>query len=319
MDVTVFGCEVDEAVVFRARAPYLGITPVITAAPVSSDTVGLAAGSRCISVGHKSSIDAAQLAALHEVGVRYISTRSIGLDHIDPDAAAELGIRVENVLYSPDSVADHAIMLLLMGLRHARSSLARVEAHDYRLGPARSRELRDLTVGVVGTGRIGTAVVDRLRGFGCRVLTHDRTGGVRGGRVALDELLGESDVVTLHVPHDDDTHHLLDAAALARMRRGALLVNTGRGGLVDTSALLDALEAGHLGGAALDVLEGEDGVFYTDRRRRPVDDERLVRLHRHPGVVITPHTAYYSERVLTETVVNSLINCLRFERGLQYD
>lgn len=319
MDVTVFGCEVDEAVVFRARAPYLGITPVITAAPVSSDTVELAAGSRCISVGHKSSIDAPHLERLREVGVRYISTRSIGVDHIDPAAAAELGIRVENVLYSPDSVADHAIMLLLMGLRHARTSLARVEAHDYRPGPARSRELRDLTVGVVGTGRIGSAVVDRLRGFGCRVLTHDRTGGERGDRVGLDELLGESDVVTLHLPHDDGTHHLLDAAALSRMRRGALLVNTGRGGLVDTSALLDALETGHLGGAALDVLEGEDGVFYTDRRRRPVDDERLVRLHRHPGVVITPHTAYYSERVLTETVVNSLINCLRFERGLQYD
>jgi len=319
MEVTAFGCDADEAAVFRARAPYLGITPVITAAPVAVDTVGLAAGSRCISVGHKFRIEGAQLRALRDIGVRYISTRSVGLDHVDVDTAAELGIRVENVLYSPDSVADHTLMLILVLLRQGRAALGRIEAHDYRLGQARGRELHDLTVGVVGTGRIGSAVIDRLRGFGCRIVAHGRSGPARVERVPLAELLRVSDIVTLHAPLDESTHHLIDRDALAAMRPGACLVNTARGGLVDTSALLDALESGRLAGAALDVLEREDGIFYTDRRANPVDDEELLRLHRHPGVVLTPHSAYFTERALTEAVVNSLINCLRFERGVQYD
>jgi D-specific alpha-keto acid dehydrogenase len=320
MEITAFGCDADEAAVFRARAPYLGIRPVVTDAPVSAGTVALAAGSRCISVGHRSRIGGPQLAALSDAGVRYISTRSIGFDHVDLEVAARVGIRVENVLYSPDSVADHTLLLILMLLRHARAALGRVEAHDYRLGETRGRELHDLTVGVIGTGRIGSAVVERLKGFGCRVVAFDRRQAVRGvDYLPLDALLRTSDVVTLHTPLDAGTVHLLDRDALALMKPDAYLVNTARGGLVDTTALLDALESGRLGGAALDVLEGEDGVFYADRRDRPVGDELLLGLHRHPNVVITPHSAFFTQRALTETVVNSLINCLRFERGLQYD
>lgn len=319
MDVTIFGCEHDEAVVFRERAPYFGITPVLTSAPVSAATIALAAGSRCISVGHKTTITAEHLDALSAAGVRYLSTRSAGFDHIDVDHARRVGIAVGNVTYSADSVADHTLMLMLMAVRHIRSVLRGVELHDYRLHDERGAELRDLTVGVIGTGRIGSAVIDRLRGFGSRILAYDGRETATAEYVTLDELLQRSDIVTLHVPLDDGTRHLLDAERLGRVKDGAYLINTGRGSLVDTRALVAALESGALGGAALDVLEGEDGVFYADRRTEPIDDDALLRLHGLPNVLITPHTAYYTQHALTDTVVNSLINCLRFEKGLQHD
>lgn len=319
LSLTVYGCELDESLVFRERAPYFGITPVITAAPVSEATIRLATGQRSISVGHKAPIAREELRALSEAGVRYISTRSIGVDHIDVGFARDVGITVENVAYSPDSVADYTVMLMLMTVRHAKSVLRRVDAHDYRLADARGRELRDLTVGVVGTGRIGAAVIDRLRGFGCRILACDSSTTADAEYVALDELLGRSELVSLHVPLDDSTHHLLDAGRLAVMKPGAYLVNTSRGPLVDTAALLAALTSGALGGAALDVVEGEEGVFYADRRTAPVTDDTLLRLHALPNVLLTPHTAYFTDHALTDTVVNSLLNCLRFEKGLQHD
>ncbi len=318
MDLTIYGCDPDEAVVFRERSPYFGITPVITAAPVSDATIDLIGGGRCISVGHKSPVTNAQLVALSRAGVRYVSTRSIGYDHLDVGYAESVGITVENVAYSPDSVADYTLMLMLMTLRHAKSVVLGVDAHDYRLGHARGTELRDLTVGVVGTGRIGAAVIDRLRGFGCRILANDSRQTTSVEYVALDELLQRSDVVTLHLPLDDSTHHLLDGRGFEQMKRGAIVINTGRGSLLDTSALLAALETGRLGGAALDVVEGEEGVFYADRRKQLIDDSRFSRLHALPNVLITPHTAYYTEHALRDTVVNSLINCLRFEKGLQH-
>ena len=174
MDVTIFGCEVDEAAVFRERAPYFGITPVLTAEPVSEATAALAANGRCVSVGHKSPLTNAHLDALSGVGVRYVSTRSVGFDHVDVEYARGVGITVGNVAYSPDSVADHTLMLMLLAVRRMRSVLRGVDARDYRLSPTRGAELRDLTIGVVGTGRIGSAVIDRLRGFGCRILASDR-------------------------------------------------------------------------------------------------------------------------------------------------
>ena len=232
--------------------------------------------------------------------------------------AAGIGISVENVAYSPDSVADYTLMLMLMAVRNARSILRRADAHDYRLGDARGKELRDLTVGVIGTGRIGTAVMDRLRGFGCRILACDKWPSTAADYVPLDELLQVSDIVTLHTPLNADTHHLLDGQRIALLKQGAFIINTGRGALVDTEALISALESGRLGGAALDVLEGEEGTFYADCRDKPIECEPLLRLQRLPNVLISPHTAYYTERALRDTVENTLINCLNFDSERQH-
>jgi D-specific alpha-keto acid dehydrogenase len=319
VEITIFGCDVDEADVFRERAPFFGVTPVITSAAPTPETAHLARGSRCISVSHKSPISHQDLSALNKVGVRYISTRSIGHDHIDAAYARSVGMTVEPVAYSPGSVADFTLMLMLMAVRQAKAGLLRSIAGDYRLPQTRGRELRDLTVGVVGTGRIGSAVVDRLRGFECRIVAYDRATSAVAEYVSLDELLRISDIVTLHTPLDETTHHLLDGAAFERMKAGAYLINTARGALIDTAGLVAALESGHLAGAALDVVEGEQGVFYTNRRHQKAEATAFQRLTALPNVVITPHTAYYTDHALTDTVVNGLINCLRFEKGLRHD
>ncbi|MFI9813885.1 NAD(P)-dependent oxidoreductase [Saccharothrix variisporea] len=311
--VTIYGCDHDEAVLFRKMAPRFGVRPIITEAPASEATAELALGTRCVSVGHKTRITNAALRALRRVGVRYISTRSVGFDHIDVRHAASLGISVGNVAYSPDSVADYTLMLMLMAVRNAKSVVRRADVHDYRLTDARGRELRDLTVGVVGTGRIGTAVLDRLRGFGCRTLAHDIRPSA--DHVPLDALVEQSDIVTLHTPLSAETHHLLDERRIARMKPGAFVVNTGRGALIDTDALVAALDSGRLGGAALDVLEGEEGIFYADLRDQPIDSKNLLRLQEMPNVLISPHTAYYTDHALRDTVENSLVNCVNFESG----
>jgi D-specific alpha-keto acid dehydrogenase len=310
--VTVYGCGPDEAELFCTLAPEHHVRVTIVDEPVSEANIAAAFGSRCVSIGHQTPVSNRTLVALRAAGVEYVSTRSVGHDHLDVRYAVRLGLTVGTVAYSPDSVADYTLMLVLMGLRHAAATVRRTDVHDYRLGQ-RGRELGDLTVGVVGTGRIGTAVVGRLGGFGCRVLAHDPRPTATAEYVALEELLRRSDVVTLHAPLTAHSHHLLDRRRIAQMKPGALLVNTARGGLVDTVALVEALEGGRLGGAALDVVEGEDGVFYADRSS-VLPDGPLRRLHRLPNVLISPHTAYYTDHALRDVVENSLVNCVSHVR-----
>jgi D-specific alpha-keto acid dehydrogenase len=316
--MTIYGCGQDEAALFRELAPRLGVMPKITETAVSEANIELAFGHRCISVGHKTQITNSTLLALSQVGVRYISTRSIGYNHIDIGYAESVGISVENVTYSPDSVADYTLMLMLMAVRHAKSMIRRTDVHDYRLNDVRGKELRDLTIGVIGTGRIGAAVMDRLGGFGCRRLAYDNHPKTVADYVPLDELLQVSDLVTLHTPLTAETHHLLNRQRIDQMKHGAFIINTGRGALLDTEALIQALTSGRLGGAALDVLEGEEGIFYADCRNKPIESTPLLRLQELPNVLVSPHTAYYTEHALRDTVENSIANCLKFESRNQH-
>jgi len=318
MGITIYGCGQDEAVLFREMAPRIGVVPTITEAPVSEANIELALGNRCISVGHKTQITNSALLALSQAGVTYISTRSIGYNHINVKYAESVGISVENVAYSPDSVADYTLMLMLMAVRNAKSIIRRADIHDYRLNDVRGRELRDLTIGVIGTGRIGAAVMDRLRGFGCRVLACDRRPKAAADYVPLDELLQLSDIVTLHTPLNAGTRHLLNRQRIEQMKHGAFIINTGRGSLLDTEALIPALESGRLGGAALDVLEGEEGIFYADCRSKPIESKQLLRLQELPNVLISPHTAYYTDHALSDIVENSILNCLESEGRNQH-
>jgi D-specific alpha-keto acid dehydrogenase len=318
MGITIYGCGQDEAVLFRELAPRFGVKPTITEAAVSEANSELAFGNRCISVGHKTHITNSTLLALSRAGVLYVSTRSIGYDHINVKYAESVGISVENVAYSPDSVADYTLMLMLMAVRNAKSIIRRADTHDYQLNDARGKELRDLTIGVIGTGRIGAAVIDRLWGFGCQKLAYDIRPRTSADYVPLDELLQQSDIVTLHTPLTADTRHLLNRRRIEQMKHGAFIINTGRGSLLDTEALIAALESGRLGGAALDVLEGEEGLFYADCRAKPIERKPLSRLQKLPNVLISPHTAYYTDHALSDTVENSITNCLKFESRNQH-
>ena len=317
MGITIYGCGQDEAVLFREMAPRFGVMPTITETAVSEANIELAFGNRCVSVGHKTQVTNSALLALSRAGVTYISTRSIGYNHINVKHAESVGISVENVAYSPDSVADYTLMLMLMAVRNAKSIISRADIHDYRLNDVLGKELRDLTIGVIGTGRIGAAVIDRLWGFGCQKLAYDIRPRTSADYVPLDDLLQQSDIVTLHTPLNADTHHLLNRQRIERMKHGAFVINTGRGSLLDTEALISALESGRLGGAALDVLEGEEGIFYADCRNTPIESEPLLRLQGMPNVLISPHTAYYTDHALSDVVENSLINCVNFVGGKQ--
>ena len=314
----MFGCGPEETARFREMAPRLGVTATLTRAEVSEAASELARGTRCVSVSHRAVVGRSVLQSLRRVGVRHLSTRSVGQDHIDEPCARRLGISVEAVHYSPDSVADYTVLLILMAVRHAKATLLGARPHDDRSGHAPGRELRDLTVGVVGTGRIGGAVIDRLGGFGCRILANDRRPTRAGPYVTLDELLTRSDVVTLHTPLTGETRHLLDRRRLALLPAGAIVVNTGRGALVETEALLSALERGHLGGAALDVVEGEGAAVAADGPGATAPPPLVARLQQLPNVLVTPHTAYFTEHALADLVDGTLSRCLRFERAVPW-
>jgi D-specific alpha-keto acid dehydrogenase len=175
LGLTVYGCEQDEADLFHELSPCYGVAPTMTRDAVSVTSAMSLPGNRCISVGHKSELSGRELRALKEAGVEHVSTRSIGLNHIDLHAAAHLGITVENAAYAPDGVADYTVMLILMAIRNAKETLRSAHKGDFRLRSVRGKELRDLTVGVVGVGNIGKAVIRRLHGFECRVLaSNDR-------------------------------------------------------------------------------------------------------------------------------------------------
>ncbi|MEK5164504.1 D-isomer specific 2-hydroxyacid dehydrogenase family protein [Paenibacillus sp. FSL R5-0527] len=313
--ITIYGCEKDEADLFGRYSPHYGVEPTIIESAVSAENAALASGNCCISVNHKTEIGPSTLRALKENGVAYISTRSIGCNHIDLEAAEKLGITIGNVAYSPASVADYTLMLILMSIRNAKSVLCRADAHDYKLCAVPGRELRDMTVGVLGTGRIGQAVIDRLHGFGCRILAYNLYPQAKADYVTLDELLRQSDILTLHMPLNADTYHILDRKRIKSVKHGAFVINTARGALIDTEALIWALENGRLGGAALDVVEGEEGIFYHDSTNKPIHNQFLRRLQKLPNVMITPHTAFYTDHALQDIVENTIQNCLEFERG----
>ena len=315
--VAVFDCDDRDAELVQKLAGQIGVRPITTSAPVSEAAAELATGVRSISISHKARVTRPMLRALHRVGVRYISTRSIGDDHIDTYSALESGIVVENVSYSPESVADYTVMLMLMAIRNAKVTIRRVDVHDYRLPDHRGRELRDLTIGVIGAGRIGRAVMTRLAAFGCRLLAYDRHPTRQATDVSLAELLRHSDIVTLHTPLNSETYHLIDRHRLEQLKPGAVLINTGRGALLDTNALIRALESGAVSGAALDVIEGEEGIFSTDCGDTVVRNPSLVRLAQMPNVLLTPHTAYYTEHAVTDMFIASFANCLRFEKEFE--
>lgn len=280
-----------------------------SADPCTPATASLAAGFDVVSVNTQL-MGAALLEQLHGHGVQGIATRSIGVDHIDFEAARRLGMGVSHALYDPESVADYAIMLLLMLLRRVPQTLDRARVQDFSLRGKLGRDIRGCTVGIVGTGRIGTATAQRLSGFGCTLVAYDENPNEIAARYAryasLDELLATCDAVSLHAPATDRNRHLLDARAFATMKPGAVLVNTARGSLVDTWALIDALERTTLGGAALDVLEQEDDLLYRNHVGTVLAHRPLAILRSFPNVILTPHTAFYTDvdvRQMAETVV----------------
>ena len=255
--------------------------------------------------------------AFHAVGVKYIAARSIGYNHIDIEYAKSLGMGVCHVNYEPDTVADYALMLMLMGVRKAVHIIKRAEIQDFSLKGKLGKDLCDCTVGVIGTGKIGATVIKRLSAFGSKVLAYDPyvNQSVKDlcTYVSLDELLEKSDIITVHALVTEENYHLLNNDAFNKMKDGVMIINTARGLLIDTDALIDALTSGKVGFAGLDVLENEDGLYYYNRIGDIIDNPQMARLRAFPNVLLMPHTAFYTEKVvyaMAENVVKGVVDMI---------
>lgn len=274
---------------------------------LSAATAATAAGSQAVCAFVNDRLDAPCLRSLADLGIRHVALRCAGFNQVDVAAATTLGIGVTRVpAYSPNAVAEHALALVLTLNRHIHRAYNRVREFNFSLAGLVGFDMHGKTVGIVGTGRIGRCAAQAFRGLGCRVLACDVApepawAAAAGVELAsFETLLAQSDILSLHVPLTRETHHLLNAATLGRMKPGAYLVNTSRGKLVDTTALIAALKSGRLGGVALDVYEEEEGIFFEDHSARGLADDELARLLSFPNVLVTSHQAFLTHEALGE-------------------
>ncbi len=290
---------------------------------LAAGTASTAGGSQAVCIFVNDRVDRECLTTLAAVGVRLVALRCAGFNNVDRAAAAELGITVVWVpSYSPHAVAEHAVALLLALNRKLHRAYNRVREQNFSLAGLVGFDLHGKAIGIPGTGRIGREAAQIFRGFGCRVLAYDPipnpTWAAQHGIEYTDPelLLAGSDVVSLHLPLTPETHHLLNATTLARMKHGAYLINTSRGKLVETSAVIRALKSGRLGGVALDVYEEEEGIFFEDLSDRVLQDDELARLMAFPNVLITAHQGFLTHEALSEISRVTLESVCRFRDGL---
>lgn len=310
--------EFDELKYFEVCREKFGIDFDYTTAYPDRENIRLAAGYDAVSV-ITNPIGAEMLEAMAKMGVKYLATRSIGYEHIDVEAARRSGIRVCHASYSPNSVANYTIMLMLMACRNIPYILDKAKLQDYSLDGKIGKELSLCTVGVIGTGKIGETLIEHLSGFGCRILACDRyeKDAVKkyAEYVDLERLYRESDIITLHIPGMEENYHMIDKEAFGKMKEGVILVNAARGMLVDTEALIAALESGKVGFAALDTVEEEYGLYYLDREGDVIPNHSRAILGAFPNVILSPHMAFYTEQAVSDMVGKTVEAMVRLSRG----
>lgn len=284
-------------------------------------TAPLAHGAEVVCAFVSDSLDAEAIDCLADEGVRLIALRASGINNVDLEAAARRGLTVARVpAYSPHAIAEHTVGLMLALERKIHRAHARVREGNFSLEGLLGRELHGRSVGIVGTGAIGRAVSRILHGFGCRLLAHDITpdAGLQALGVAysdLPTLLERSEVVSLHCPLTPATRHLIDGAALERMRDGAMLVNTSRGGLIDTAAVVEGLKTGRVGSLGLDVYEEEESLFFADLSDQIIQDDVFSRLLTFPNVIVTGHQAFFTVEAMQQIAATTLGNISAFAAG----
>ena len=281
---------------------------------LNEDTVDLARGCDAVCVFVNDTVNAAVIDRLYEYGVRLIALRSAGYNNVDLQAAFGKIHVVHVPAYSPYAVAEHAIALLLTSVRRIHKAYNRTREFNFSLNGLTGFDFHGKTVGVVGTGKIGRIFIDICRGFGMNVIAYDRFPAKDSGitYVSLEELLEQSDIISLHCPLTDETRHMINAEAIGKMKKGVVIVNTSRGALIDAEALLEGIKARKIGAACLDVYEEEADVFFEDRSGHILNDDLLSRLISMPNVIVTSHQAFLTEEALNniaETTVSNILSC----------
>ncbi len=251
---------------------------------------------------------------LASIGIKSIGTRSVGYEHIDVAACHEFGIKVSHAIYPPNTVASYTVMMTLMLLRNWNELQRRTDLQDFTLKGKLGKEISDCTIGIIGTGEIGAAVAKRLHGFDCKIVAYARHENPAISDfveyLPLDEVLAVSDVITLHIPGNEANFHLLNEEKIGLMKEGAFLVNTARGEVVDTAALIQALQSGKLGGAALDVVERDMELYYKNLSgkdmRKDLGRADYETLKSMPNVILSPHIAFYTDQATRAMAKTSL-------------
>lgn len=290
-------------------------------AHLRADTVGLAAGYEVVCAFINDDLSATVLQQLAQGGTRLIALRSAGYNHVDLHAAQRLGLTVVRVpAYSPHAVAEHALALIMTLNRRTHRAFNRTREGDFSLRGLTGFDLHGKTVGIIGAGQIGLTFARIMAGFGCHLLINDplpvaQLNALGAQQVALNELLQRSDIISLHCPLNAATHHLINAARLQQMKRGVMLINTGRGALIDTPALIGALKSGQLGYLGLDVYEEEADLFFEDCSEQPLQDDVLARLLSFPNVLITAHQAFLTHEALAAIATTTRDNITAWQAG----
>ena len=310
--------EFDELPVAKMLAAEMGIEFGYTTAHPTPETVELARGSEAVSCT-PCPLSEELLEKFSEVGVKYFTTRSIGYDFVPLEKVKALGMRLSNVSYPPEGVANYAIMMILMCLRRMPYIMRSAAMQDFTLNNKIGKDISGCTVGVIGTGRIGATAIRGLSGFGCKILAYDlypnESVKQYAEYVSLDELYARSDVISLHAPATAENTHLINADSIAKMKDGVCIVNTARGQLIDTAALIDGLYSKKIGSAALDVMEQENGLYYFDRKYDLIDNPQMAVLRTFPNVIISPHTAFYTEEVVACMLTCNMRSLVNYATG----
>jgi D-lactate dehydrogenase len=283
---------------------------------LNEETASLAKGYEAVSVFTNDDVNAQVLELLREAGVKHIAIRAAGYNNVDLKKAASLGISVANVPeYSPYSVAEHTVSLILALNRQLSATRQRVAGYDFTLDGLEGFDINGKTLGIIGLGKIGGIVAKIMHGFGCTIKAFDlnpdphytKAYGVK--YCSLSELYAQSDILSLHAPLNEATHHLINKASIAEMKKGVMIVNSGRGGLIDTKAAIDGLKSGQIGYLGIDVYEFEKGIFFNDHSASGIDDPVLKELLTLPNVLVTPHMGFLTEtalRNIADTTIDSI-------------
>jgi len=281
----------------------------------------LAEGFEAVCVFVNDKVNSTAIAALEKLNIKAIAFRCAGYNNLNLEVARQSGIRVVRVpAYSPQAVAEHAVALILTLNRKIHKAYNRVRENNFSIENLTGFNLYGKTIGVIGTGLIGKAFCEIMRGFGCRVLAHDifeQEALIQKGinYLPLDDVLMQSDILSLHCPLLPETHHLINKNNLTKMKQGAMLINTSRGGLLNTQDVIESLKARHLGYLGIDVYEQEAGIFFRDLSESIIEDDTISRLLTFPNVIITGHQGFFTKEALEQIAVTTLNSLTAIETG----
>ncbi|MCD8195717.1 MAG: D-isomer specific 2-hydroxyacid dehydrogenase family protein [Lachnospiraceae bacterium] len=307
MKIIAYEIRDDEREHFDRYAREFGAELILTEQIPTVENASMAVGCEGVTILGQGDLNAALLDEYKRLDVRCLTTRTIGYDHIDIAHARAISLPVCNAFYEPNGVAEYAVMLMLLCIRHYKAALWRAQVNDYSLPGLYGREMRNLTVGILGTGRIGTQLAKILSGFGCRILGYDQYQGEASrwlNYTDLDTLYRESDIISVHLNLNDQTYHMIGNDAIAKMKDDVILINCARGALMDTEALIVGIEQEKIGGLGLDCFESEEGIYHLNRRDEIISNRSMAYLRQFPNVVMTQHMAFY-----TDVAVSNMVRC----------